>query len=209
MARDFVPNGRYVIDSAVVTDYPVSMACWANADTLATNQTAIDLGSTLSTNGQRVFMNASGVNAESTQSAGTRTATTSAAPSTGTWHHIAGVFASSTDRRAFLDGGNKGTSTDSRTWSADIDRTIIAARIRSGAVAQGFDGKLAEIAIWNVALSDDDVASLAKGFRPTLIRPDRIVMYASLISNVFDYVGGNTLTLTGTANVAVHPRRIA
>ena len=209
MARDFVPTARYVIAASVVTDYPVSMACWANADTLATSQTAMDLGSTLSGNGQRVFMNASGVNAESSQAGGTRIATTTAAPTTGTWHHIAGVFASATDRRAFLDGGNKGTSTDSRTWSADIDRTLVASRLRSNTFSQTFDGRLAEVAIWDVALSDDDVASLAKGFRPTLIRPDRIVMYSSLISTVFDYVGGNTMTLTGTANVAVHPRRIA
>jgi len=41
--------------------------------------------------------------------------------------------------------------------------------------AQEMDGDLAEAAIWNIALSDADVARLATGESPLSVRPDALV----------------------------------
>ena len=61
--------------------------------------------------------------------------------------------------------------------------------------------------IWNVALTAAEIASLAKGFSPRLIRPQSLAFYAPLIRETLDIRGGLTLTDSGST-VADHPRII-
>jgi hypothetical protein len=63
---------------------------------------------------------------------------------------------------------------------------------------------LAEVGLWNVALTDGEVAALAKAMSPRMIRPQSLVLYLPLIRDVFDYKGRVFVT-TGTT-VAPHPR---
>ena len=61
----------------------------------------------------------------------------------------------------------------------------------SGATKQNYcDGSLAEAAIWNAALSDAEVAALATGVSPLLVRPGSLVFYAPLARDLLDRVGG-------------------
>lgn len=99
-----------------------------------------------------------------------------------TWHHGCAIFAATNDHRIFLDGANKNTSATTVSPSS-FTKTLIGAEARSGAISHYFDGSIAEAAVWNVALSDDEVASLAKGFSPTLVRPDALVGYWPLFGN--------------------------
>lgn len=210
MARDFATTDRYEIGSAVVTAYPFTMACWFYADSLSSARTLMCVGpASAAAAQQRIYASSTEVGANSEGGGTNANATTTAAPSASVWTHAAGVFVSATDRRAFINGGSKGTNATSVAFSTAINRTVIAQRLRSNVYAQGMDGRLAECAIWNEALSDDDVYSLSRGYRPSLIRPDSLVMYVPMIRDVLDFSGGQTLTATGTPVVIEHTRRIA
>lgn len=211
MAIDFpATTDRYEGTGAAATDYPVSFACWFYADTLTAQRTLVCLGS--STGGNQFVLlgvSSTGVVAQSEIGGVVATATSTTAPSTATWHHAAGVFASSTDRRAYIDGGSKGTNATTNAWPSLVNRTLIAQRRRNGSYGQGMDGRIAEAAIWNTELSDDDVYSLSRGYRPSLIKPQNLVFYAPMIREVIDISRSRTLTASGSPAVIEHYRRIA
>jgi len=125
--------------------------------------------------------------------------------STGVWEHACAVFYAANSRAAFHNGANKGTDTVSLT-PAGIDRTSIG---RAGDSTPGyyFDGSIAEAAIWSAALTDDEVAILAKGVSPLLVRPESLVFYCPLIrDDDEDIVGGLSLTAVNGPTVTAHPR---
>ena len=124
--------------------------------------------------------------------------------SVNTWHHAAGVWASTTDRRVFIDGGSKDTSS-LEIIPTGIDRTVIG-RLGDSSPGLYFSGRIAETGIWNVALTDVEVAVLAGGVSPLRVRPGRLKGYWPIFgaSPETDLSGqGNNLTVTGTT-VADH-----
>lgn len=124
------------------------------------------------------------------------------------WTHIA-VRISGTGAGAgtfYRDGAADGTFTHSAPGASGQSKTI-------GATADGsnpFDGSAAEIAVYSAALSADEVAALAKGFSPLLIRPASLVAYWPLVGRMSPEPdrGKNNLagTLTGSPAQAEHPR---
>jgi hypothetical protein len=135
-------------------------------------------------------------------------AVTSAATSLNTWQHACAVFASSTSRTAYLDGGNSGSNTTSNNPTS-LNVVAVGARATPGTY---FSGKLAELAIWDVALTADEVAQLGLGYSPLLVRPGNLVAYWPLYGNnspETDIVGGVNLTWNNTPTKASdHPRII-
>lgn len=112
-------------------------------------------------------------------SSGSATAVTPVAapnPSASEWHHACGVWTSASSRAAFIDGGNKGTNATSTTPSGIVSTAIGQASFNAG-------GSIADVAIWNVALSDAEVLALARGMSPMLVRPSALVAYWPL-SNI-------------------------
>lgn len=89
------------------------------------------------------------------------------------------VFASATDRRAFLNGGSKGTDTTSCAMPAGLNIQEIGV-LRRTTVTDVTSGKLAHLAIWNAALSDAEVAQLGQRVDPRKVRPDRLIRYYPL-----------------------------
>ncbi len=197
--------------STPVSAIPLTLACWCNSTDATANQRLIAIIDT--TDGRDYFMiDLSGATAGDpiraiTASAGTTAiASTSTGYSINTWHSVAGVFASATDRRAFIDGGSKGTNITSLT-PAGLDQLRLGVNLNtSEAPVSPLIGRLAEAAIWNVALTDDEVASHAKGVSPLKIRPQSLVFYSPLIRDLFDYRAGLTITMNGAVAVADHPR---
>ncbi|MFS2087150.1 LamG-like jellyroll fold domain-containing protein, partial [Stenotrophomonas geniculata] len=78
----------------------------------------------------------------------------------GTWNHALAVFASSTSRAAYLNGASKGTNVQSSSPTG-VNRTTTSMVYVSAASSLFFPGDLAEVAMWNVALTDADAAILA------------------------------------------------
>lgn len=133
---------------------------------------------------------------------------------TNTWASACGVWTSATSRAAFLNGGGKGTNTTSITPSS-IDILSVGYRA-SNTPALHLSGIIAEVGIWNVALSDDEVAMLGGlggggGMAPPCIRRDALVGYYPMIikgSTGPDLFSSTINELTwgsGTAS-ATHPR---
>jgi len=76
------------------------------------------------------------------------------------WHHIAGVFESATERRLYVDGRNVINGTDSFDFDTQTNRIVIG----SGGHNQvaNFSGLIDEVGIWNRSLTTDEVKNMYK-----------------------------------------------
>ena len=68
------------------------------------------------------------------------------------------------------------------------------------------DGLIAEVGIWNAALTAAEIASLADGMTCDKVRPQSLVFYAPLVRDLIDQKGGLAITNNNGATVAPHPR---
>lgn len=131
--------------------------------------------------------------------------TTSQLTTANVWQHVAGVFSSQTSRRTYLNGvaGTENTTDiGSQNTATDI---LIGARRNTG-IGNYFQGSIAEVGIWNAALTADEIASLADGITCDKVRPQSLVFYAPLTRELQDVRGGLSITNNNTATVANHPR---
>lgn len=193
--------------SAVLSGVPISMACWFNSDSITLAQTLVGISDTAGDLDHFKLDAAGGEPGDFvmavTGRAGQAEASTSLAYTADTWHHACAVFDAVDSRAAYLDGGNKGTNADSRT-PAGLDTMSIGVSLRSSAI-HPLSGLIAEVGIWNIALLDAEIAILAEGYSPLLVRPQNLVFYAPLVREILDVVGGVTLVNTGST-VGDHPR---
>ena len=126
----------------------------------------------------------------------------------GTWHHGAGVFASTTSRTCYLDG-SAGTENTSSREPGNVDYHSIGHQ-NGTTNARFFDGKIAEVAVWWAALRADEIAALAAGYSPALIRPGALYSYMPLggpmsSGPAVDIYWGRTLDVIGTPTASDHP----
>lgn len=203
-------------NSAPATDYPLTIAAWA-LYSVAPNSFARDVIAALSVAAdgydrhQICFYNVSGTinmdaftttNYDATASA----RVTGVSLSQDVWYHCCGVFSASNSRAGFVNGGNKATDSTDLSPST-LDRISLGAKINSGGTSAYMSGMIAEFAVWNVALTDDEVAKLALGWRPSRIRPASLVWYNPLVRGLQEVVGGVSLTESASApTVGAHPR---
>lgn len=127
----------------------------------------------------------------------------------GTWHQVGAVSSAADSYFAYTDGSPSDEQTTSRT-PANVDRISIG-RLGDASPEQYWDGLIAEVAVWNVALTTAEMAILADGYAAPFVRPDALVFYAPLISvtgDEPDLVGGLILTNNNTVTDANHPRII-
>lgn len=180
MARLFNDGVQQYLEvaSPVIATYPFTMACWFWSDDATVDQVLVSVAD-----------NGGGTNYHILQAAGTlvgdpirarsrngaANADTTAPFVANTWHHACGVFAANNDRRAYLDGANKGTD-NTVSNDAGLDVTSIG-RVGDSTPDDYVSGGIAEAAIWDVALSDGEVAGLATGVEARLIRPGALVAY--------------------------------
>ncbi len=210
MARDFDgTNDILNINAVAVTGIPFTLAAWFRADVINKTMAILWIGDKDDTN-EMHYIQAAGlsggdpVHANTTAAAGGGTAATTSGFSANTWHHAAGVWVANNNRAAFIDGGSKGTNANNRT-PGGFDRIRIGSRGDS-TPSNYFNGRIAEAAIYNVALSDAEVAVLASGVSPLRVRPGNLKGYWPIFgaSPETDFSGqGNPLTVT-QATVADH-----
>ena len=99
------------------------------------------------------------------------------------WNHGIGIFNGNTYRIGYLNGVAGTDNPVTVAPTAAIKYLSIAAFALDAGGGQYFNGDLAELAIWNVALNQDEVFALAKGFSPQLIRPGSLVTYYPFTGN--------------------------
>ena len=217
MAYDFNGTSQYLnVASAPVTAVPLTLACWFNSDSATTNQTILGISADIAGvgNTSKWFrLRAAGavagdpVQADAANSPTFAVAASTSGYTTGTWHHACGVFLSNSSRTIYLDGANSSTNTNSVTPS-DLNGFQIGAIYAedTNSIAGYTDGRIAEVGIWNAALTAAEIASLAKGMTCDKVRPQNLVFYAPLVRDLQDTKGGLTITNNNSATVATHPR---
>lgn len=208
MAIDFNGTGDYYNLGSAIASMPLTMACWFNPDNVTDSKILMSISTEAGTQ-RHQLVNAGAVGGDPIQAgsvgaSGSGSANSTAGYSASAWSHACGVFTSATSRTAYLNGGNAGTDT-TNVGTVSPNRTTIGARWLSGAITLPFGGLMAEAGIWSVELTAAEIASLAKGISPVLVRPRSLVLYCPLVRGPFD-VKGNALTTGGSPTIAAHPR---
>lgn len=137
---------------------------------------------------------------------------------TGVWYHLAGTWNGSSANISktlgcWVNGARDGSATSGgqHTTSDTANGWTVGARANNGTLP--FDGDACEIAIWQTDLSAGgsscpELAALAKGISPLMIRRDQLVAYWPTFGdfdNGIDYSGNkNNLALVGTLASANH-----
>lgn len=215
MAYDFDGSTHYLQSGANTAGFanePLTFAIWFQADINTAAEQIFGTGEDASTNNAfrllvRGDLAGDPVQFITRQTAADDTVNTSTGFTVGTWHHACGIAAATNDRRVFIDGGSKGTDTSTTDVAIGNSSISIGAWRANGSTFNPFNGRLAEAGIWTVALTDEEVLSLARGMSPLLVRPQSLVFYAPIVRGLGDVKGGLTLTASG-ATVATHPRVI-
>ena len=138
-------------------------------------------------------------------------ATTSSVGNTGTvsgnnvLFHYAGVYTSATSRTGYIDGVAQTTDTINIGTQNTFNTITIGARWNT-TVGNFYSNDIAEVGVWNAALTAAEIASLADGMTCDKVRPQSLVFYAPLCRDLIDVKGGLTITNNNTATVANHPR---
>ena len=211
MARDFDGSDDQLASSTLPASatLPFTMACWINPDDDTGVHTAMSMQNSANANEAYILSmvgNVGGnpVRARARSTTVNANASTSTPFAPGVWQHACGVFTSTSSRTAYLDGGGAGTDTSASTPTG-MDGFFIGSR---GDIGTWADAKIAEAAVWDVALTAAEVAQLATGAHPFTVRPGSIVYYNPIIgkfSPEIDWVSGNNTTVTGAVEFA-HPR---
>ena len=210
MARTFDNNAANYLSktSAAVTAVPLTIAAWVNRSTFTTSDVILAINNPVADEAHfKLVILASDVVSARTKSAlagGSGANTTTTITATG-WNHCCGVFRSATSRDAYLNGGGKGSNASDITPLL-LDRMYIGA---TDAGTDPFDGGICEVALYNIALSDAEVALLAKPVSPLFVRPEGLVAYWPIMgrySPEIDIVGGFHMTVNGTLAQLNHPR---
>ncbi len=198
-------DDQLLLSSAPVTAPPLTMAAWFRTSLTAGGTVAIitirgtaaptieyfSLGLNPSAGGDEVRFEVSSALGGAAAMGGGYTANI--------WNHVAGVEIATNSRAVYLNGVSEGTETT----------TVIPLLLNETSIAQGglgssrfFKEDLADIAVWNRALSAGELALLADRYA-ALFLPSGLVFYAPLIRDLTDLRGG-ILTPTGTT-VSAHP----
>ncbi len=204
-------NDKLQIDSPVISGTPFTMCGWFNSNNVDDNQQIVgvfDVAGDTDYYRIQVGGGISGdpIRAQIKSSSATANVDSTTGYSANVWNHACLVGAADNDWSIYLNGGSKGTSNTS-VIPAGLDNTAIGIRATASPAAP-LNGEIAEVAIWNVALTDAEVAILAAGFSPLLVNPQGLVAYWPLIGRTspeIDLVGGNNLTVTESV-VATHTR---
>jgi hypothetical protein len=209
MARKFDDgDSEYLkIDSAPITAPPFTIACWFYADDTSIPMCMFDI--TNSGDGfQRFTLRARGAIAGDPITFYCNThAQTTTGYTINTWHHACAVAYDTDDRACLIDGGSKGTDNNEQA-PVGLDRMDIG-RLGDSTPSEYFSGRIAEVGLWDAALSDDEVAILAQGFSPPFVRPQNLVAYWPLIRDTDDdIIGGYSMTAFNGPTVGAHPPMI-
>ncbi len=164
MVPEFDDAASQYFESNVIpiAGYPFTVAVWGRPDDVTIAQAAwwsgdkdvanvyFELGFDGVTAGDPAFFRARNTTIRDAQSTTAFVANV--------WQHICGVAVSATDRAVFLNAGSKGTSTLSVTAGA-LDRTTVG-RAGDSTPDTYMSGRIADVRVYNRALSDPEVAAL-------------------------------------------------
>jgi hypothetical protein len=224
MAYDFNGTDQHLYaTAAVVSAAPLAMSCWFKPDNTTTWGELVAISKDTGSGVLNFFRMACFGNhasadplvAQAANDSGLSGASTTTDFVAGVWQHAFAVFASSTSRTVWLNGGGSGTNSTSRIPSG-LNRTAIGTKICEAApgYSGSFDGQIAEAAIWAGSgvenMGATEAAILAAGFSPRCLRRwlSKLVLFQDLIRPLNRPGDGFPLTANNSPGVAPHPRVI-
>lgn len=209
MAMAFASASTEYLDSGtVVTAMPLTMACHFYITT-EQFQNILHLGDADQWDGWVIYQ--SGAGASYTLKTEPGLAESAAAPSTNAWHTAVAVHRSTTDRSLWLDGTEYNDTSNQNPAPSGIDTGCIGAALDdTNSPYSPFDGYIAEVAFWDVALDDAEIAAYDAGVSPALIRPGSLVSYVPLVRDSGGVIDrkGIAWTINGTPTDSAHPALI-
>jgi hypothetical protein len=120
------------------------------------------------------------------------------------WYHVCGVISSNSLRKIYVNGVNNGAPATDTTAVTTTGVSAIRIGIRCDQNF-GVNGDIAEVAVYDVALTDAEILGLARRFSPGLIRPQNLKMYLSLLREVQDVRANRLFTREGLTTVTPSP----
>jgi hypothetical protein len=202
MAYEFNGSNQSLSSIDPIDAVPLTIACWIKSDVLAVKNLIFLSDNNANANGWGMYLSAAGSLRGFVVAAGVSSDFgTTSSYSINTWHHACLSCPSNSERTVYLDAGGQRTNT--------ATRNVIAAGVtalRIGFLVNALDGLAAEVGVWSAALTQPEIASLARGMTCDKIRPQSLVFYAPLVRDLIDQKGGLTITNNNGATVAQHPR---
>ena len=211
MSRLFVAaNNDHISDltTSPLTDDFYTFSVWFKTDNGALNQHLLQVqDKDVEDNRSGLFFFGSSdqkIHAYSISSAASAAAISTATISAdSTWHHACAVYNGDGLRVNWLDGAPVAERTLVNPIGFDsfaIGRGMQLTNVES------FSGNLAEVAVWNTPLMENEVLHLYAGAKPTRINSDNLAVYAPFdTTSIADQIGTLTLTASGTSFSSDHP----
>lgn len=201
-ATEFDGTDHYEINASYpVTTAPFTVAAWVRPDHVDAALQIWGLGGTGLFN-FTLRGDLGGDVLDFTANTGSEAALTSNGFVADEWVLVVGIAESTSSRIAVLAGdwANRGTNGSSQAFSAPTRNRIAG----PGGVAAGnrFDGDIAYLTVWDVALDQQRVEALAARLHPVAIRPLAVVHYplagnGPVGTRARDMIGAGTMTAFG------------
>lgn len=125
-------------------------------------------------------------------------------PTTG-WNGGGGVYASPTMRSVFLNGVKTSNATSSTPVNSLPQLSVGVRRGTTPTVPATGGVIIAEVGVWDIALTDAEFAALYSGVSPLSVRPQSLRHYWPLVRDIMD-TQSIPPTLVGSITPSPHPR---
>lgn len=179
MARSFVGASSQYLEvgtTEVATAVPCTFACWFRTPGLSATGTLMTSNADSTTNAFSLEMNSSELLRATCNGGGAAAVSVAATPDK--WHHACAVFATTSSRSVYLDGANKNTSSTGPFTPVGIKTLNVGSAKTTSSIRQNFfTGNIAHAAIWKIALSDEEVLKIGRGYPHEMMRPEHLVAY--------------------------------
>lgn len=205
MAYDFTAaSTQYLFANPLPLSTPLTLACWFNSKSSQVG-VLLSLANDSSKNLFALYKDSSNLLHAYSERPGLGAQSSISGILNGQWMHGAATFSSNTSRSVYLNN-SIGSSSITNISVTGASSLYIGADITSGNIVALANSLIAEVGIWNAALTAAEIASLAKGMTCDKIRPQNLVFYAPLVRDLIDAKGGLVITNNNGATVANHPR---
>mgnify|MGYP002787994980 CR=1 FL=1 len=190
-----------------ISNFPLTLSAWFYSTSLTADQCLVSVGNILETSRFCAIVLAGAVPADPFRAYrfGTtaRTVSSATAYPINQWGHAAGIFDSSF-HQGFLNGVPTPVNTDAATASNWNNYKI--SELTRSTLGNNVVGKVAEVAIWNVMLTQQEIRSLSLGLCPLKIRPQSLVSYVPLLRDIADYERRDANLIPQNFSISDHPR---
>ena len=184
---------------------PITLSCWIKiSSTPSALQRIMGVQAFQGTNGRLTMLidTSRRILATHVTKTNSYTATSFASVVVGEWTHVVARFVSLSSRNAFVNGASGSNST---TAVGDQDPFTVI-QVGSSNYSVFFNGKIANVGIWERIVTNPEITSLATGLACNKIRNNNLIFYAPLIRDLNDLKNGQITNMNGATQDSDHPR---